>query len=1051
MIRYFVGHPTIANLTMVLLIVVGAIALPHLLRETFPRIAPHEVEIAISYPGATPETVSRDICEPVQTALDGLRHLVETRCDAFDNRALAIAKMRRGKDFSRFTADVEAEIRAIENLPETADTPVIRQLGREDLVAVVALTAPETTTSSDLKALADSLKTQMLRRGGIPKIEIAGFSDPEIRIEIEEDAVRALGLSLEEIAQAIDRQSVDLPLGEIRAPDGMTVLRFSDERRAVDAYRDLVLAANAAGGEVRLMDVARIVETVADSDIAVELNGAPAAILHILKDETDDTLRVMATVRAFVADTNARLPPSVALTITGDTAGVLNDRLQMLIKNSLQGLALVFLIMWIFLGARQAFWISAGLPVAFFGAFAAMVVMGYSINMLTLVALLIVIGILMDDALVIAENIETKRALGLSPHEAAVAGAREVASGVIASFTTTSAVFGSLAFLDGDLGEILRVVPIVMLIVLAISLVEAFLILPAHMSHGAPDKPDGPRLATRWLDRTRRRIVGPIVRASIRWRWLTLGITVLVFCASLTAILDGRLKFQAFPEIDGDQIQARVALPAGSPVAQTKAEMAYVLDRLEHVNTVLSPRNPGGAPLVRDITVSYGENADIGGTGGHLATARIDLLDIERRGASLDEILALWRAETPMTPAMARLRLTEGVIGPAGRAIEVRLAHDDLDKLKVTSRTLRTWLGRHAGVHNIADDLEAGRPELRYRLRDDAQALGLDAQTVANQVRAGFQGATAHVMQSGGESWDINVQLADADRRSIRDIANFTIKTPDGQRVPLEVIAAVEQHRGHAVLREVDARPVVTITADIDTAKGNADEIMRAARRSILPSLEAKHPDLIVELKGAKAAADKTQASMIAGLIVGLLIIFAVLSIQLRSYAEPLVVMAIIPFAFLGAIAGHMMLGIDLSMPSLLGFASLTGIVVNDSILVVHVIKAERAAGSGAADSAVTAALARFRAILLTSITTVAGMTPLLFETSLQAQPLIPMVTSIAFGLAATTVLIVVVIPAFYNALDDLGATASGLENRSDPPREMFRTGPPTRRNSTMC
>ncbi|MEL6575352.1 MAG: efflux RND transporter permease subunit [Pseudomonadota bacterium] len=1034
MIRYFTEHPTAANLVMALLMAIGIVTMPHLLRETFPRVAPRDVEVTIAYPGAAPEEVSRALCTRVETALDGLRQLDEVRCDALANRAVAVAEMRQGGDFARFTADIEAEIRAIEDLPETAETPVVRQLGLLDIVAAVAVTTDGAHELTELRALAEDIKARMLRWGGIPQIEVAGFADPEIRIEIDEVAVRALGISLEDITRTVGRQNVDLPLGELVSPDRTSLLRFSDERRTVDAYRDLVVASSPAGGEVRLADIARIIETVDDREVAAALNGRPAAILRVTKADTDDTLEVMARLRAFLADERVRLPPGVELTITGEAASVLDDRLSMLLQNSMQGLALVFAVMWLFFGRRQAFWIALGLPVSFLGAFAAMTALGYSINMLTLVALLIVIGILMDDALVIAENIENKRAQGLAPLDAAVSGTREVAPGVVASFVTTAAVFGSLAFLEGDLGEVLRVVPIVMLLVLAVSLVEAFLVLPAHLSHGAPATPDAPRRADRWLGYVRRRLVGPAVRAAVAWRWLTLGISILAFTASLAAVISGTLKFEAFPDLEGDQIEARVALHAGASIEQTEAAMAHVLAGLERVDAALSPLNPEGTPLVRDIVVIFGENADVGGTGAHLATARVDLLGAETRGTSLDEILAAWRAETRLTPMIQRLSLIEGITGPAGRAIEIRLVHDDITTLGEASAALRHWLARYAGVHNIADDLLPGRPEQRITLAEGAGALGLDARTIADQVRAGFQGATADVVQRGDAGWDIELVLAAADRMSLGDLEDFPILTSAGVQVPLAAVAEIEAGEGYAVLRRIGAQPRATVTGDVDTAVGNADEIVRDTMARFLPVLLERHPELSTEVQGQHAAAGETQASMVSGLIVGLIAVYAVLSLQLRSYVEPLVVMVLIPFALIGAVVGHLTLGINISMPSMLGFASLAGIVVNDSILLVHVLKAERALGLSVAEAAPKAAMARFRAIFLTSLTTVVGMTPLMFETSLQAQPLVPMVVSIAFGLIATTLLILLVVPAFYAAVDDLGLTAPSRHDNDTPP-----------------
>ena len=1021
MIRYFATHPTIANLTMALLLVLGLVALPYLLRETFPRIAPREVQVIIPFPGATPEMVSRAICTRVEDALDGLRHLDEVRCDAFGNQATIVAKMRHGGDFTRFTADVDAEVKAIVDLPEGAEAPAVRQLGLDDLVAVVAVTAEGAHDMTALRDLTEDLKARMQRWGGIPKIEIAGFSDPEIRIEVEEAAARALGLSLDDIARAVGRQNVDLPLGDVESGQRSVLLRFTAERRVADAYRDLVIASSPTGGEVRLGDVARIVESVDHPDVAVSLNGVSAAILRISKDETEDTLRVMDALEAFIAHEGARLPPGVSLTITGDTAGVLKDRLHMLLENSVQGLILVFVAMWFFFGARQAFWIAVGLPVSFLGALAAMSVLGYSINMFTLVALLIVIGILMDDALVIAENIETKRSEGLPPVEAAIEGTRQVAPGVMASFVTTVAVFGCLAFLEGDLGEVLRVVPVIMLLVLVVSLVEAFLVLPAHLSHGAPLQARKPGLADRWLTIVRRSVVAPVARAAVARRWLTLGITMLVFLTCLAAVLGGWLKFQAFPDLDGDQIEARIALSGGAPIEQTEASVADVLAGLRRADQALSERNPGGVPLVRDILVVFGEDTATGAKGAQFATVRVDLLGVGTRGTTLSEILAAWRAEVPMTPAMRQLVLTEGVTGPAGRAIEIRLIHDDLAVLERATEALRDWLARYAGVHNLSDDLIEGRPELRFTLRAGAGALGLDARAVADQLNAGFQGAVADVVQIDGSAWDVNVRVSDADRQTPSDVKAFSILAPSGARVPLDAVVDWRDGQGHAVLRRVDGLSTVTLTADVDTALGNADEILRNTMATMLPRLEADHPGLQIQIKGAKASSDQAQSSMAAGLVVGLLLIFAVLSVQLRSYAEPVVVMAIIPFALAGAVAGHFAVGIDMSMPSMLGFASLAGIVVNDSILLVHVIKEERAKGLSVAEAAPIAVQARFRAILLTSVTTVAGVTPLLFETSLQAQPLIPMVTSIAFGLTATTFLILLVVPAFYAALDELG------------------------------
>ena len=1030
MIRYLAAHPTAANLLMVAFIVLGITSLPDLLRETFPRIAPRTVQVSVTYPGASPEDVERAICRRVEDAVDGIENVDEVRCEARENIGIATIKMYQGEDLNRFFQDVQTATEAISDFPDTAEDPVVSELGRTDFVASIALTGPEDRTH--LKELAEQVKDRMLRWGGIPKVEIKGFSDRQIRIEISDAASRELSLSLQDIATAVSRQNLDLPAGEIVSSGGTTLLRFADERLALDAYRDVVVASSAMGGQIRLGDIARISDRFEDTEVKTLLNGQAAALLDVSKTPKDDTLKVMGAISAFLADERMRLPPGVDLTVTRDGSQILTDRLEMLTVNSAQGLALVFVVMWLFFGLRQAFWIGMGLPISFLGALAAMTLIGYSINMLTMVGLLIVIGILMDDAIVIAENIATKREQGLPPLEAAVEGALQVAPGVLASFGTTVVVFGSLAFLKGDIGEVLRVIPVVMVMVLVVSLVEAFAILPNHLSHGGAGKPSAVNLrVSAAMDWARDRLVAPAARLAVGHRYLTLGIAIFLFLVSISLVAGGALKFQAFPEIDSDQLEARIELAASATLEDTEAVVALVLAGLDRTDRALSPRNPGGASLIRNIVVRYNENADAGTSGAYLATINVDALEGEIRAATNAEILATWRAEVPPLPDVRRLNLTESTIGPAGRAIELRLSHEDLAVLEAASADLQDWLGQYAGTYNLADDLQVGKPELRISLRSGAGTLGLDARSVADQLRAAFHGVTADEIQVGVESFEIDLRMAETDRDSVGDLDGFTVQTPAGKRVPLSAVAEIAEARGYTRINRIDRLPTTTITGDVDTTIANANEIIGDTEARFLPVLTQRYPGLAAGTEGQNAEAAKTQASMMSGLLIGLIAVFLLLSFQLRSYTEPLVVMIIIPFAVIGVVFGHLVMGIDLSLPSILGLVSLAGIVVNDSILLVNFIKNEHDPGVvTVAEAAPKGAVARFRAILLTSVTTIAGVMPLLFETSLQAQILIPLVTSIAFGLIATTVLIVFVVPAVYAILDDLGATSLAAERR---------------------
>jgi multidrug efflux pump subunit AcrB len=1031
MIRFFAGHPTAANLMMAAFLILGLIAAPSLLRETFPRIQPRDVQVTVAYPGASPEDVERAICLRIEDAVDGVENVTEVRCEARENAGVATIEMRQGEDLSRFFLDIQTEIEAIDDFPDTAEEPVITQLGRTDFVASIAITGPEDPTA--LKALAEDLKARMLRFGGIPQIEVKGFSDRQIRIEVADAVARELGLSLEDLASVITRQNVDLPAGEIVSEEGTTLLRFADERLAIDAYRDVVVASSASGGQIRLGDIARIVDRFEDDEVRTLFNGRPAALLDVSKTTMDDTLRVMEAIESFLEQARPTLPPGVILTVTRDSSDILEDRLQMLIVNGLQGLALVFLVMWLFFGLRQAFWIGMGLPVSFLGALAAMTLLGISINMLSMVGLLIVIGILMDDAIVIAENIATKREQGWSPLDAAVEGARQVLPSILSSFLTTVAIFGSLAFLKGDIGEVLRVVPVVMTLVLAVSLVEAFLILPNHLAHGAAaDRPSAlNRRVEEGIVYLRKHVVTPLATLAVAHRYLTLGIGGLLFLVSVATIAGGVLKFQAFPEIDGDQIEARIELAASATLDDTEAVVEEVLAALDQVDEALSPGNDEGAPLIQDVLVRFSENADAGTTGAYLASVNVDLLQGEARAATNAEILNAWRDEMPVIPEIQRLNLTEPSLGPAGRAIETRLRHPDVDTLALAAADLQAWFGRYLGAYNLADDLQAGKPELRLSLRDGAGALGLDAQAIAQQLRAAFYGVTADEIQIGVESYEVDLRLTEANRNSLGDLDAFSVQTPGGERVPLTAVARIEEDRGYTRINRIDRLPAVTVTGDVDTAVANANEIVSDAEARFFPVLIERYPGLLVGTEGQNAEAATTQRSMLSGLLIGLIGVFLLLSFQFRSYTEPLVVMTIIPFALVGAVFGHLALGHDFSLPSTLGLISLAGIVVNDSILLVNFIKDEHEPGAvTVAEAAPKGAAARFRAILLTSVTTIAGVTPLLFETSLQAQVLIPLVTSIAFGLMATTLLMILIVPAFYAILDDFGMTSLAAERR---------------------
>ena len=1022
MIRYFAGHPTAANLVMAALVVIGLFAAPTLQRETFPRIEPGQIEVRVVYPAARPEEVEEAVCQRIEDAVDGINNVDEVTCEAREGLGIAKVEMTEGADLDRFFSDVETEVDAIDDFPDEIEKPVIRQLGRTDFVASVAITGPE--NPSTLKAYAEEIKDRMLRWGGIPKIEVKGFSDHQIRIELEDATLRQFGLSVAEIADAVQRQSLDLPAGTISASDQELLVRFADERKRVNDFLDLIVVSGKEGGQIRLGDIAKVTDRFDLDEEKVLFNGKPAALLDITKTENEDTLRVIGAVKAFLENERQVAPPGVELVITNNRSSIVQDRLDMLYKNMSQGLALVFITLWLFFGLRYSFWVAAGLPVSFLGAMALMVAIGYSINMLTMVGLLIVVGLLMDDAIVIAENVATQRAQGKSPLDAAVDGARQVFPSVFASFSTTAFVFGSLAFLKGDIGQVLKVVPVVMLFVLIVSLVEAFLILPNHLKHTLEHGAHEGRVQARveafigWL---RDKAVGPLADLSVRFRYLTVGCAVGLMLVAVSMLVGGILKFSPFPELDGDVVEARILLPQGTPLAKTEQVVDRLNQALERVNEEFKPRQPDGRNLIENVSLRFNQNQDANEAGTHVATITVDLLKSDLRDARIDDIIAAWRREAGEVPDVIAINYTEPTLGPAGLAIEVRLRGDDLGELKQASLALQEWFDQYRGVINLSDDLRPGKPEVRIRLKDGAPQLGVDGRMIADQVRKAFFGTTVSEIQVDGEAFEVDVRLDPADKNSIADLDYFTISMGDDNLVPITAVADLELGRGYARIFRVDGVRTVTIEGDVDARIANGTEIVADTRTRFFPELQKTFPGVTVALEGQNRETAKTQQSMMSGFLLGLIGVYLLLSFLFRSYIEPVVVMVVIPFAFIGVIFGHILLGLDFTMPSLLGFIALSGVVVNDSILLVNFIKHYHGDVRSVTEAAPLASRARFRAIFLTSLTTIVGLLPMLAETSLQAQVLVPLVTSLAFGLLASTFLVLFLVPAVYSILDDMG------------------------------
>lgn len=1020
MLRFFTEHPTAANLLMAGLIFFGVFALPGLPLETFPKLPLDKVSVQTVYRGAAPEDVADAVCTRVEDALDAVENLDELRCEAQLGVASVTVEMVEGGDIDRFLDDIKTEVEAIDDFPDGVDAPIVEVLGRNDFVAAIAVTGPMSET--DLKLLAEQLKQALQRIPELSEITISGFSDRQIRIELTQEALDRHGVSLQDIANTVARQNVTRPVGEIDGETRTMLLRLTEERRDPDAIADLVVIGAESGAEVRLGEIASVQGKFEDAHTRFEVDGKRAALLRINKSRTADTLLAIDALQAFLDQQRAILHEGVTLTLTQDVSSVVRDRLAMLVTNAWQGMLLVIAVLWVFFGTRFSVWVAMGLPVSFLGSLGLMALLGISINMITMVGLLISIGLLMDDALVIAENIATKHQKGLSPVDAARVGTMEVLPGVGLSFMTTVAVFGSLAFIGGDLGQILKFVPIVLIMTMSVSLIEAFLILPNHLSHSLGGRDLGTRFrekANATLEHMSRTLAGRAADLAVRYRYLSLGLTIFAILGVVSFLGGGVLKFQAFPDLEGDVVVAQILLPQGTPMSRTRSVVEEVTAALTTVEEQLGAAKT--APLIQQVSVEYGKNAEAFETGAHVATVTVDLLSAEVRDTKSDEILNLWRQQVGVLPDVLWLRFADFQIGVAGRPLEIRLSGLAPEKLKEASWDLIDWLSAYEGVEDVADDLRPGKPEARITLRSGARSLGLTASDLADQIATGFLGRVASEIQIGPEKTEIDLRFAPTDRNALADLEEMRIQLPDGRTAPLTTVAHVREGRGWARLHRIDGTVTVTVFGEIDRNRANVTEVLADTANRFLPQLLADHPGMTVAIMGEQDAAGETQADIGQAMTTGILGVFLLLCFQFRSYSLPPLVIMLIPASFIGVVLGHMLVGFSFSMPSMVGFVALAGVAVNGAILMVEFVRQEVAQGYTIEEAAVHAAKRRFRAIFLTSVTTVFGLLPLLLETSLQARILQPLVVSLVFGLIAAAILGMMIVPCLLAILHDLG------------------------------
>lgn len=1023
MIRWFAGHPTAANLLLIVLLAMGLFAAPSLKRETFPDYRPVEVSIEVVYRGAGADDVEDSVCKRLYDAVKGVDYLDEIICAAQDNVASATATMQAGGDPIRFLNDIDTEVNAITDLPARAEAPVVRELHRSDLVAAVAVAGD--MPLHQLEDYALLLEERIMTLPGVASVTIHGLSQRQWQIEASREVLGQYGLSARDLAARVGQQNIDMPLGTLETRERDVQLRFTDQRRSLDELQHLVMISDREGGELTLGEIASLKQVGETEEEKIRFNGERALVLEVSKSLRDDSLRVMDGLTDLVARERQRMGSGVRLHLTQDMTSIVRDRLQMLVNNGLMGLVLVVLVMGLFFRPRLALWAVLGLPVAFMGAFFVMGVTGLSLNMITMVALLMAIGIVMDDAVVITDNIVAHAGERKSPLEAVDNGTRQVLSGVLSSFLTTVSVFVPLSFLSGELGAVLEVLPVVLIAALAASLIEAFWILPHHIKGSIPQLQAGHdsrfRAAFERGFAAFRESVGRTADMAVRRRHVVVGLMLVVMLGSVGFMAGGHIGSEAMPDIDGDVLEARILMPQGTPLSRTEVVAERVEAAMRLIDQRFTPAQPDAAPLVEAIQVRFNYNPSAGEAGAHVATVMVDLLTAERRTVTLDDLTRMWRQEIGEIAGIHSLIIQEPGFGPSGIPVEIRLQGEELQALKSAAVEAAEYLAGYTAAYNVIDDLRPGKPQRTFSLAAGAHGLGLTAEAVASQLRAAWLGEIADTQRIGDHDVEILVRQAAGDRDSFDDLADQTITLPDGSRVPLSEAAEMHEQRDWSRIIRIDGRRTVTVQSNVDARLSSGQGIVADLKKSWLADFQARHPLVDVRFEGQVARSAETGGSIGRGLLIGLVGIFVILSFQFRSYVEPLIVMLSIPLAFIGAVWGHVLMGYYLSMPSLIGAAGLAGIVVNNAILLIQFIKSHRERGLSAAEAAGQASRDRLRAILISSSTTIVGLLPLLAETSTQSAAIKPLVISVVFGLLTSTVLVLLVIPALYVLFDDWG------------------------------
>jgi len=1035
-IAWMAQRSVASNLLMFALLFGGLLMSTRVKQEVFPEFTLDIVTIAIPYPGASPEEVEQGITTLVEEAVGGLDGVKKVKSSSKEGAAAVRVELLDGVDANKVLTDIKAAVDRIPNLPVDAERPVTSLVSARNVAMTVVIHGPH--DHETLRQVAEVVRDDLIKDPNITLVELKGAPPREIAVEVSQEQLRAHGLSLSGVAQAIRRSSIDLPGGGLRTSSGETLVRTTERRDLGAEFGEVVLKGSPLGGQLTVGDVAQIRDDFQEVDISSTFNGENAVTLDVYQVGEQGPIEVADAVKRYLAET--RPPGDIQISIWNDRSQMFAERADLLKRNAISGLILVFVTLALFLELKLAFWVMLGIPVSIFGAFLLIPTMDVSINMISMFAFLLTLGIVVDDAIVVGEEVYDKRTEGVPPLRAAILGVKGVGSPVIFSVLTTVAAFIPLFFVPGGSGKFMRNIPAIVISVLLVSLIESLFVLPAHLAHSAPTSGRGP---LGWLQRLFGASLGWFVRAlyrptlsfCLRYRYFSFAAAVGALILSVGTIAGGQLKFTFMPRLEGDNVIASARLPVGAPLSETLKVQAQLLKTLDEVLAPHKATSGGSISLgvmaqTGASMTQMGPNPGAAEAGSYITDVSVRLVSMDQRAVTASEIARRWRAANADLVGVRTLTFGASLGSIGGAPVDIMLSHRDPQTIEEASAALTARLGRLAGVSDLQDGFATGKAQLNIELKPAALRLGLTEQEVARQVRDAFFGAEALRQQRGRDEVRVMVRLPRADRERMESLERLVLRTPQGGDVPLSEVATLAADRAFSEIQREEARRVVHVTADVDEKVANANEVIARVGKELMPQLLLDYPGLTYSFEGQQREQGNTLASLKVGFILALLMIFTLLAIPLDSYLQPAVIMLAIPFGLIGAISGHLLLGYDLSFISVMGIIALAGVAVNDSLVLVVAINELRATGLSTYDAVVRAGTRRFRPILLTSLTTFMGLMPMIFEPSVQARFLVPMAVSLGFGVMFSTALILLVVPAVYLILDDALAAAGWLVRR---------------------